>query len=204
MKTLTIDIETTGKVPKGAIWETDFILFPRIVSLAYKINDQITKHIIINQEGVKIPWEATAVHGITNEMCAESTVYFGQAIHEMIRECVAAFMTTEIIDDEPVIVNAGDYNVVGHNLYFDLSVIKANILRDEVAKHQFDKFSTLVRKEIRKDTMWKSIKLCGKMPKLTDLHIKLFGETFKAHCAKDDVDATYRCYVELVRLGWIQ
>lgn len=189
MKTLTLDIETTGKVPKGANYATDFDLFPRVVSIAYKINDEITKHIVLNQSGMKIPWEATAIHGITNEMCEQSRKNIIDALVEMLVELDEDKQATDII--------------IGHNLYFDLSIIKAELIRrnDQIL---YLKFSDLVQKEKRRDTMWKTIKFCGKMPKLTELYFKLFGTTFSAHNAKEDVDATYKCFVELVRLGVIQ
>ena len=39
-----------------------------------------------------------------------------------------------------------------------------------------------------------------KYPSLTDLHQKLFGEPFKeAHNASADVEATTRCFLELIR-----
>ena len=43
-----------------------------------------------------------------------------------------------------------------------------------------------------------------KWPKLTELHVKLFGEAFaEAHNASADVEATARCFLELIRLGVI-
>ena len=40
-----------------------------------------------------------------------------------------------------------------------------------------------------------------KWPSLTELHTKLFGEAFaEAHNASADVEATARCFLELVRL----
>lgn len=72
MKVLTTDCETTGLPAKGSTWERDYKDYPYIVSLAYKIDATETKYFIINQEGRLIPPEATAIHGITNEMAAAS------------------------------------------------------------------------------------------------------------------------------------
>lgn len=187
-KTLTLDFETTGLVPKDAKYDTHYDQFPYPVSLAYKINDAETKYIILNQQGRKIPWEATAIHGITNEMCAESSTTFMDAITEMLYEITGAT------------------RVIGHNLYYDISVMKANILRQQprVSDDFISQVWAIFDKERRLDTMYKTIKLVGKMPKLTELYMKLFGETFNAHNAKGDVDATYRCYCELIRIGHIQ
>ncbi|MCK4248692.1 MAG: hypothetical protein KAX15_02825, partial [Candidatus Omnitrophica bacterium] len=48
---LTLDIETTGLPAKGADYKTDFVDFPRIVSMAWKIKDEPTVEYIINPEG---------------------------------------------------------------------------------------------------------------------------------------------------------
>jgi len=56
------------------------------------------------------------------------------------------------------------------------------------------------------DTMqkFKGLKFKFKSPKLEELHIKLFNEPFVgAHDAAKDVDATFRCLKELIRLGVI-
>ena len=43
-----------------------------------------------------------------------------------------------------------------------------------------------------------------KWPKLSELHIKLFGEDFdEAHDASVDIEATMNCFFELKRLGVI-
>ena len=60
--------------------------------------------------------------------------------------------------------------------------------------------------------MTKTIKFVGakqegkntpKFPSLEELHYKLFGEVFDAHNALNDVEATKRCYEELLRIGII-
>ena len=43
-----------------------------------------------------------------------------------------------------------------------------------------------------------------KWPNLSELHIKLFGNSFdEAHNAAADVEATTRCFLELIRLSVI-
>lgn len=192
MKTLTLDIETNGLPPKGARYETDFMMFPHIVTIAWKINDQVTKYMILNIEGIGIPPEVTAINGITDEMCDASEITLSRALSDLLFDA----------QDSDV--------VIGHNIYFDTSIIKANILRlmtkDNVPQAFFDQFTILLDKEKRVDTMQKTIKFCGmggKWPKLTELHMKLFNSTFEAHNSKDDVEATYRCYLELKRQGII-
>ncbi len=192
MKTVVFDLETTGIPAKWMNYEKDFEQFPRIVSIAWKVNDLATKHFIINQDGFLIPPEATAVHGITNEMTAESNHFLA---HVLI-----AFL--EDVKDACV--------VIGHNVYFDTSILKANLLRlvasGDLWPELYPQMSDVLHREKRVDTMQSTIKFCGlggKWPKLTELYRKLFNEEFSAHSSKHDVDATHRCYVELKRLGVI-
>lgn len=194
MKTLTLDVETTGLPPKGAVYETDFLSFPRIVTLAYKVDQQETKYFIINQNGVPIPPEATAIHGITDAMCGASPHFLANCLAMMVAEGFEAKVC------------------IGHNIYFDSSTIKANVLRlikeGAVGADFYLTIAELLHKDRRVDTMMKTISFCAlpgkyghKWPKLTELHMKLFNEPFNAHNSKDDVDATHKCYVELRRLG---
>lgn len=196
MNVVTLDIETTGLPPKDVNYETDYMLFPYIVSLAYKINGQETKHFIINQEGRKIPPEATAINKITDEI-ADSSPY---KIVDVLRLLLSDSENTE--------------RTVGHNIYFDSSTIKANALREikegRGDQNLYELLQVLLHKDRRIDTMKSTIKFCNlpgkygaKWPKLTELYLKLFNEEFNAHCSKDDVDATYRCFNALVENGVI-
>lgn len=183
MKILTLDIETTGLPAKGSDYKTDFVDFPRIVSVAWKINDEIPVEYIINPEGFEIPEEVIKIHGITNEKANESKDFLVDVLEKLL------------IAGEDVEV------VVGHGLYFDTSIIKANSLR--LGKQElYEKLTELLHKDKRVDTMQKTIKFCGlkKWPKLEELYQKLFDEKFDGHCAANDVEATYKCYNELVKL----
>ncbi len=192
MKTVVFDLETSGIPAKWMNYEKDFEQFPRIVSIAWKVNDLATKHFIINQQGFSIPAEATAVHGITNEEAAASNHFLAHVLIAFIED-------------------AKDANVViGHNVYFDTSILKANLMRlinsGDFWPELYPQLTEILHRDKRVDTMQSTIKFCGlngKWPKLTELHRKLFGEEFTAHSSKHDVDATHRCYVELKRLGVI-
>lgn len=191
MKTVTLDIETTGLPAKGHTYDKDFMSYPYIVSFAYKIDEQPTQHFIINQDGRLIPDEAIAIHGITNEMA--------QASDNHLFGVLNCFLTES---------NGADF-IIGHNIYFDISTIKANVLRMMEHKVTFEPFyqaiEELLHKDRRVDTMMKTIKFCnlgGKWPKLTELYAVLFpNEAFNAHSAKDDVDACHKCYLKLKELG---
>ena len=192
---LFFDIETTGLPEKNAAWETDFRLgFPYIVSISWIYKDQIYD-IIINQEGRTIPEDAIKIHGITNEMAASSQY--------KLKDILALFMGHAMESDA----------IIGHNVYFDISTLKANVLRE------FEKDPDIVQvkefickaldKDKRIDTMQKSTKFCNiktegsnriKWPTLSELYYKLFNDSFHAHNGKEDVLATRKCYYELVKL----
>jgi DNA polymerase III epsilon subunit-like protein len=196
MNTLFLDIETTGLPDKGANWETDFRLgFPHIVSISWIFQEQVYD-CILNQEGRTIPDEAIKIHGITSEVANKSEYFANQVLPIFIDNASQA----EVI--------------VGHNLYFDISIVKANLLR--LYEHDPDFASikeyicSALAKEKRIDTMQKSTKYCDikvpgtnriKWPSLVELHHKLFEESFDAHQSKNDVIATRRCYFELKKRG---
>lgn len=197
MKTLVIDVETTGLPPKNGDYKTQFAEFPDIVSIAYKVDDTQTKEFIINQEGRKIPQHTIDIHGITNEM-ADASPYF---IVPVMEEIIALEVPEKTI---------------GHNIYFDSSNIKAQLIRiiraNKIKRELYDKMEEILHKDRRVDTMKSTIKFCDlpgkfgpKWPKLTELHFKLFGtlpET--SHSSGADCDTTYKCYIELVKRGIIK
>lgn len=202
IKEATFDCETTGLPPKKIIeqgveresdYSIDFLLFPRIVTLAWKINDDPSKEYIINQEGREIPIEASNIHGITTEIANASPHFILPVLLEFIQDCK-------------------DNNIIcGHNLYFDTSITKSEVLRllleGKISQESYDLLENILHKDKRIDTMRKTISFCNfpgrKWPKLTELYLILFNEEFNAHSAKDDVDATRRCLVELRKRGII-
>lgn len=197
MKTLVIDVETDGLPPKNADYKTQPHLFPNIVSIAYKVDDLETKEYIINQEGRKIPDHVSKINGITSDAANASPHFIGPVLNEIIAL------------DVPVIT-------IGHNIYFDSSIIKAQTIRliraKKLARELFEKLEQILHKDRRVDTMKETITFCDlpgkygpKWPKLQELHSKLFGCEFEgAHSSKIDVEATYKCYLRLKELGVIK
>lgn len=195
MKIVILDCETTGIPPNKANYETDFMLFPHILSMSWKcIKDgqqSETFHYIVNQEGRIVPPEATKINGITQEMCDQSKFNIFSVLIQFMMDCDGA-----------------DY-IVGYNLYFDTSIIKASVLRiisgGKTPMEMFDKITNLLHKDKRIDIMKTCHKLFGgKWPKLSESYMKLFQENFNAHCSKDDVDATYRIAIKLIELKIIK
>jgi DNA polymerase III epsilon subunit-like protein len=188
---LFFDTETTGIAPKGANWETDFNLFPYIVQLSWKRSDQDqVKDYIIRPEGYEIPAEATVIHGITTQRALDEGEFFNRVAFEFMVDCKEAD------------------KIVGHNIYFDTSNIKANVMRQGDNVFIEDMIIALA-KEKRIDTMMKTIKFCNipfkdgkgqKWPTLVELHTKLFNESFPAHNSMYDVLATEKCFNKLVEL----
>lgn len=191
-KTVTLDIETTGLPPKGASYERDYMQYPHILSMAWKINDLPTVEYIVNNRSLIVPPSATAINGITQQMMDESKFDLFSVMCQFIMD------------------GHGAHLCIGHNIFFDTSVIKANIMRltqaSGISTEFYREVSNIIRKEIRVDTCRASIGLgYGKMLKLAELHMQLFGVGYTGnHTAGQDVDATYRCYVELVKRGLIK
>lgn len=190
---LVLDIETTGLVAKGLDYKNDFEQFPHVVEIAWSMNG-VEKRYIIKPEGWMVPIEATEIHGISHDQAVADGTPFVRVITEFVADTRKANL------------------VVGHNIYFDTSIIKANVLRLRDAEFYalcdegLDKYK-------RVDTMMKCIKFVGvtfpnskrlKFPKLAELHYKLFGEGFPEHNALDDVRAVLRCLPELVKEGIIE
>ena len=179
MTTLFFDTETNGLPDKNHNWETHYNEFPYIVQIAWIMGDVEEVH-IIKPETWHIPDDVVKIHGIneTRAICEG----------ESNRNVLTAFLEDAKKSDL----------LVGHNIYFDISIIKANLL-----KIGFDKteISDALHKNKRFCTMQKSRKIFGKWPKLIELHQSLFSIDFEdAHSALGDTRATKRCYEELIKM----
>lgn len=185
---LFFDTETTGLPPKKADYRTDYEQFPHLVQLAWHFNGELKNYLIL-PDGYEIPAEAIAVHGITNERAWHD----GYPLYEV----ASMFLTDCLCADR----------LVGHNIYFDVSTIKANIIRS-FGPNELMKANIALDKSKRIDTMYKAMKLvgsrqangAGKFPTLEETYLYLFGETFPAHNAAEDVRATKRVFDELQRM----
>lgn len=146
--------------------------------------------------GVEIPEASIEVHGITSERANAEGVPFADIIDEFLEDCKKARL------------------LVGHNIYFDTSIVKAMILRIMGREYYDAKAEDALFKGKRIDTMMETIKFVGalyangrpgKYPKLEELYNKCFpGETFPAHDALEDVRACKRCIPVLVENGIIE
>lgn len=186
---LIFDTETTG-LPKR--WDaplTDSDNWPRCIQIAWQLHDEMGRLIesedyLVKPEGFNIPYDAEKIHGISTELAAKD----GVALPEMLEKFQQALNKTKF--------------VVGQNVGFDL-----NIMGAEFHRENFE--NTLQELPVLDTCTEVTAKLCEipggrggkfKLPTLTELHEHLFDEPFgEAHNATADVEATTRCFLELIR-----
>ena len=189
---LIYDTETTGLPKDYNAPLNDFDNWPRLVQLAWQIHDKKgqlidIKNFIVKPEGFEIPYGAEKIHGISNERAKAE----GQPLDFVLNEFNKAIESVKTIS--------------GHNIEFDNSITGSEFLRKELKTSLFEK--NIV------DTKESSTNYCElpggrggkfKWPTLSELHRKLFDVGFdEAHNASADVQATARCFFELIRLGII-
>lgn len=159
--------------------------FPHIVEIAWKTGKKVNRY-LVKPDGYKVPKAATAIHGISHEQAMAE----GKPLRWILEQVIAdAFVSKKVI---------------GHNTYFDSSVLKANVLREfgptsswaNKAKKAFDKHKRVCTMRLSRRIMG------GRWPKLQAAHVYFFGEEFEgAHGAAEDVLACERIYKELKRMG---
>ncbi|MCH8554467.1 MAG: DNA polymerase III subunit alpha, partial [Schleiferiaceae bacterium] len=187
---LIFDTETTGLPRDYNAPITDSDNWPRLVQLAWQVHDKQGQLVevhnyIVKPEGFDIPFNAAQIHGISTERAKQ----FGQPLDVVLEK-----FNTSIAK---CIFN------VGHNIEFDINIMGAEYHRRQMATKMME-LGVL-------DTKTEGTDFCQipggkggkyKWPTLTELHQKLFGEGFDAaHNAAADVEATARCFLELVRIA---
>ncbi len=186
---LIFDTETTG-LPKDwnrPISDTDN--WPRAIQIAWQLHNDMGELIehddfMIQPEGFNIPFEAESVHGISTELATRQGVAFSEALERFNK----ALHKTKF--------------VVGQNVGFDVNVMGCEFYR-------LGMDTPLTKLPVLDTCTEETALLCQipggrggkfKLPTLTELHQYLFGEPFaEAHNATADVEATTRCFLELLR-----
>jgi DNA polymerase III epsilon subunit-like protein len=204
MRVLVFDTETTG-LPKTKLLTYEALcLWPHVVQLSYVMYD-VSDNAVTNVRDfiVKIPKdiemspESIALHGITKEMCDKSE----ETMEEVLLRFIYDFSHSDLI--------------VGHNLTFDLNMVKIELMRQiQRNSHEKDLF-LLFLEEVKTSrkyycTMQESVDLCNlpaldkkgnpyiKFPKLAELHERLFQRKPKnLHNSLHDVLICLRCYYML-------
>ena len=186
---LIFDTETTG-LPKR--WDapiTDTDNWPRCIQIAWQLHDDMGNCIehqdyLIQPEGFNIPYDAEKIHGISTELAQEQ----GESLTDVLVKFNEALAKTKF--------------VVGQNVKFDLNIMGAEFVRENIA-------NTLQELPVLDTCTEHTASLCQlpggrygkfKLPTLTELHQFLFNKPFaEAHNATADVEATTRCFLELIR-----
>ena len=186
---LIFDTETTGLPISYTAAITDTNNWPRCVQIAWQLHDEMGtliehQNYIIKPEGYNIPFEAEQIHGISTELAIEKGVSL-----------------LGVLEKFNIALSQAKY-VVGHNVGFDVNILACEFHRLEVGS-DITKIAVL---DTCTDVTASLLKLPGgrggkyKFPTLSELYVYLFDESFEeAHNATADVEATTRCFLELIK-----
>ena len=186
---LIFDTETTGLPKRWDAPVSDTDNWPRSIQIAWQLHDALgnlldRQDFLIQPEGFNIPYDAEKIHGISTELAREK----GHPLDEVLEKFNDALTKTKF--------------VVGQNVGFDINIMGAEYYRADL--------KTILGELPVLDTCTEhTATLCAlpggrggkfKLPTLTELHQYLFKTPFaEAHNATADVEATTRCFLELVR-----
>jgi DNA polymerase-3 subunit alpha len=185
---LIFDTETTGLPKRDNAPVSEVDNWPRVVQIAWQLHDgtgDLVEHhnLLIRPEGYEIPYSAEKIHGISTEKASK----YGIALADALEQFNGAVIKSTFL--------------IGHNIRFDINALGAELIRSELVTDFLDKKQVC--------TMQAStdfLKLPGgrggkfKPPKLMELYESLFEKQFmEAHNAAADVEATARCFFELLR-----
>ena len=186
---LIFDTETTG-LPKR--WDapiTDSDNWPRCIQIAWQLHDEMGTLIehqdyLVKPEGFNIPYDAERIHGISTELATAEGISLA-----------------EVLDKFNIALSKAKF-IVGQNLGFDVNIMGAELHRMGVDSPM----SSMPVLDTCTEVTASLLKLPGgrggkfKLPTLTELHEYLFNVPFaEAHNATADVEATTRCFLELIR-----
>ena len=186
---LIFDTETTGLPKKDSAPVTELENWPRMVELAWQIHDfngkQISsKSYIIKPEGYTIPYSAEKIHGISTQKALAE----GHELNEVLQ------IFAEDVADSTI--------VAGHNVDFDLNIVSAEFIRKGLQCDLLKKSKICTKVESTNFCKIPGRSGNYKWPNLGELYKLLFDTPLThAHNAAADVNATARCFFELIRLG---
>jgi DNA polymerase III epsilon subunit-like protein len=207
MRILVFDTETTG-LPQTKILNPDTLhQWPTIVQFSYIIFDSNLNDIVESKdyiikvpESIKISEESVKFHGISNEVSFKRGILITEVLNEF-------FYYLRDVDC-----------IVGHNINFDINMIKVELLRiiynkqikpQEIKNYKYDLHYISNYKNVY-CTLQESIDFCNikatdkygkeylKYPKLIELHEKLFNSSpNNLHNSFNDILVTLRCFIKL-------
>jgi len=188
---LIFDTETTGLPKRWKAPITDTDNWPRCVQIAWQLHDDqgvCLEHcdFLIRPDGFNIPYDAEKIHGISTALALAEGVSLISVLEKF----------NEALDKAKF--------VVGQNVGFDLNIMGCEYHRMQVVTP----LNSLPVLDTCTETTASLCQLPGgrggkfKLPTLTELHQYLFKTPFaEAHNATADVEATSRCFLELLRRG---
>ena len=207
MRLLVFDTETTGLPQSKFIAPSTIHQWPHIVQFSYIIYDTSLNDIIITKdyvikipESISISEESSKIHGITNDISAKR----GVDINDVLSEFFYFLRGVDLL--------------IGHNVEFDINMIKVELLRiinnSDLTQEQikFYKYELHFLTNFKNIccTLKDSIKFCNiqlidkngktflKYPKLIELHEKLFNKSpTNLHNSFNDILITLRCFMKL-------
>ena len=186
---LIFDTETTG-LPRD--WNapiTDSDNWPRAIQIAWQLHDDMGNCVdhqdyLIQPQGFDIPFDAERIHGISTELAQRD----GLPLADVLVKFKNALDSAKFI--------------VGQNVGFDVNIMGAEF-------HRLDISNQMAEMPVLDTCTETTAQLCQipggrggkfKLPTLTELHEYLFNQPFaEAHNATADVEATTRCFFELIR-----
>lgn len=207
MRVLVFDTETTG-LPQTKILNPDTLhQWPTIVQFSYIIYDLSLNDIVESKdyvikvpESILISEESSKIHGITNEISSKKGILVDEVLNEF-------FYYLRDVDW-----------IIGHNVSFDINMIKVELLRIIYNKKLITQQLKMYKYDLHFITNYKnicctlqdSIKFCNiqaidkfgrpylKYPKLVELHKKLFDSSpNNLHNSFNDILVTLRCFMKL-------
>ena len=188
---LIFDTETTGLPKRWGAPISDTDNWPRCIQIAWQLHDDMGRVIehqdyLVKPEGFNIPYDAERIHGISTEL-AEAE---GIPLAEVLEKFNIALSKTKFI--------------VGQNLGFDINIMGCEFYRLGIESTM----GSMPILDTCTEVTASLLRLPGgrggkfKLPTLTELHSYLFNKPFsEAHNATADVEATTRCFFELIRTG---
>lgn len=186
---LIFDTETTGLPRDYNAPVSDTENWPRCIQIAWQLHDGEGKCLehgdfLVKPDGFDIPFQSEQIHGISTALANEQ----GEDLKKVMDDFLEVLAKTKF--------------VVGQNIEFDIKVVGSELYRlgienDLEAKPVLDT-CTEVTAQLCKIPGGRGGKF--KLPTLTELHEYLFKVPFaEAHNATADVEATTRCFLELIR-----
>src|SRR5690554_7933543 len=186
---LIFDTETTGLPRDYNAPISDVDNWPRCIQIAWQLHDDMGNLVehqdyLVKPDGFDIPFDSEQIHGVSTYLAKEKGVEISFVLEEFTKVLKKATF------------------IVGQNVGFDIKIMDAEWFRAGI-ESPLEQMAVL---DTCTETTANLLKIPGgrggrfKLPTLTELHEYLFGVPFsEAHNATADVEATTRCFLELIR-----